>query len=88
MSNRKRGTIYIGVTSDLIGRVYQHRHGVVEGFTKKYKLECLVFYEIYDSIVEAIAAEKKLKNLHRVKKIAIIEKMNPGWADLYDEIVK
>lgn len=86
MSNKYRGTIYIGVTSDLIKRGWEHKEKLVDGFTKKYNLSSLVWFECHDSIVGAIEAEKKLKNLYRYKKIAIIEQSNPLWHDLYPEI--
>ena len=86
MSNRKGGVIYIGVTSDLIRRVYEHKHSLTQGFTHTYNAKRLVYYEIVDAIGIAIEYEKKL-NLSRAKKIAIIERGNPDWLDLYDEIV-
>ena len=87
MSNRKGGVNYIGVTSDLVQRVYQHKEGLADGFTKKYNLKILVYFEYHDSIVEAILAEKKLKNIRREKKVGIIERENPEWKDLYETIV-
>lgn len=86
LSNRYRGTLYIGVTSDLIKRIWQHREKLLEGFTKRYNLTRLVWYEIHDTIESAIMTEKKLKNRERHLKIAIIERMNPEWHDLYQEI--
>jgi putative endonuclease len=74
--------IYIGVTSDLWTRVQEHKRGVYPGFTKKYKVNQLVYHELFDDIEEAIAREKQLKGWSRAKKIALIEKMNPGWNDL------
>ena len=87
MSNKRGGVIYIGVTSSLVQRVYQHREGLVEGFTNKYNLKHLVFFEIHESIAGAIEAEKKLKNLSRQKKISFIERDNPEWRDLYETIL-
>lgn len=86
MSNKKDGVIYIGVASHLVKRVYEHKVGAVEGFTKKYNLKNLVYYEVFDSIETAILYEKKLKNVTRAKKIAIIERSNLEWKDLYEEI--
>ena len=86
MSNKKGGVIYIGVTSNLIKRGYEHKTEATEGFTKKYKLKSLVYYEMFDDIETAILYEKKLKNISRAKKIEIIERMNPEWKDLYAEI--
>jgi len=86
MSNHYHGTIYIGVTADLIKHVWQHKAKLVEGFIKRYNLTQLVWFECHDSIVAAIEAEKKLKNIYRNKKIAIIEATNPLWKDLYLEL--
>ena len=74
--------LYIGVTSDLHGRVWEHKTGVHEGFSKKYKTHFLVYQEFFDDIESAIAREKQLKGWSRAKKIALIEKINPGWEDL------
>ena len=87
MSNRKDGTLYIGVTSDLIKRVYEHKEGFIESFTKKYNLKILVYFESFENIEEAIKREKQLKNWKREWKIELIEKMNKEWNDLYDDLV-
>lgn len=87
LSNRPHGVIYIGMTSDLVKRVWQHKAKVVDGFTKTYNLTRLVWYEVHDDINSAIESEKKLKNVHRDKKIAIIEAKNPSWEDLYPELM-
>jgi putative endonuclease len=76
------GVLYIGITSDLQHRVWQHKNGVFEGFSKKYKCHRLVYYEQYDSVHAAIGREKQLKGFTRKKKIALIESMNPRWQDL------
>ena len=81
MSSHSR-CLYIGVTSDLSGRMFEHKNGVLEGFTKKYKINQLVYHEFFNDIESAIAREKQLKGWTRAKKIALIEKMNPGWEDL------
>jgi putative endonuclease len=86
MANRKHGTLYIGVTSDLISRVVQHREGDLEGFTQKYGLKRLVWYEPHDLIVTAIRREKSLKKYKRDWKINLIEAVNPHWDDLFAEI--
>ena len=86
LASGRRGTIYVGVTSDLTGRVWQHREGVVEGFTKLHGVKTLVWYECGESIEAAIAREKQLKKWNRLWKIELIEKSNPDWRDLYDEI--
>ena len=83
LASKKRGTIYIGVTNHLINRVFQHRTGAVEGFTKKYKVHRLVRMEPYRSIVEAIKREKQVKKWRRAWKIALIEEDNPNWDDLW-----
>lgn len=88
LSNKQHGTLYIGATSDLIKRIWQHRKKAIEGFSKQYNLTHLVWYECHDEIGSAIAAEKKLKNMHRSKKLQIIERMNPEWRDLYSEICR
>ena len=82
MTNRIYGTLYIGVTNDLARRVWEHREGVVDGFTKKYGLKLLVYYESFDRIVDAIHREKRLKHWKRAWKIALIEGQNPNWDDL------
>ena len=83
LASKKIGTLYIGVTTNLIQRIYQHKTKVVEGFTSEYKVDILVYYEIHESIYEAIAREKKLKRWNRKWKIDLIEKHNPEWEDLY-----
>ena len=85
--NRKNGTLYVGVTSNLIKRIYQHKNKLIEGFSKKYGLDKLGYYEIYDDIESAIAREKQIKAGSRKKKIDLIEKINPNWDDLYDSLL-
>ncbi len=86
LTNKLGGTLYIGVTSDLIGRVYQHKAGTVEGFTKKYGLDRLVYFEMFDGIEVAILREKQMKKWNRAWKIELIEEKNPYWIDLYAQI--
>mgnify|MGYP000733444786 CR=1 FL=1 len=86
LASKKNGTLYIGVTNDIIRRTYEHRNGLIEGFTKKYNVKLLVYYEIHQDINEAIKREKALKKWLRKWKIELIEKSNPDWKDLYDEI--
>jgi putative endonuclease len=81
MCNQAR-TLYVGVTSDLRGRLHQHRAGTFAGFTKRYGIDRLVFVEVFPEMVSAIAREKQIKGWSRAKKIAWIEKQNPGWDDL------
>jgi len=87
LSNRYHGTLYVGVTSNLIQRVWQHKVKSVDGFTKKYDLDQLVYFEIFEDMYQAISREKQLKSGSRAKKIALIEAKNPQWFDLYDGIL-
>lgn len=82
LANKARGTLYIGVTSDLYKRIGEHKQGVMSSFTKKYSVKRLVYYEIFQEIEFAIAREKQLKNWHRQWKINLIESVNPLWHDL------
>ncbi len=84
MTNRNKTVIYTGVTNDLKKRVQEHKDKTGSSFTKKYNITTLVYYESFDRIYDAIAAEKKIKSGSRAKKIALIESTNPGWKDLYD----
>ncbi|MAS04875.1 MAG: endonuclease [Ahrensia sp.] len=84
MASKRNGTIYVGVTSDLQGRAYEHRSGETPGFTSKYGCKTLVWYERHDNIVEAIEREKKLKTYRRAWKLELIEGFNPDWLDLYE----
>ena len=87
MANRKHGTIYVGVTSNLVQRIWQHREGVGGGFTARYGCKRLVWFELHGTIENAILREKQLKAGSRAKKIALIEDNNPDWYDLYGEII-
>ena len=87
MASRKNGTLYIGVTNDLIRRVYEHKQNVIAGFTQKYHVKRLVYFEETDDVSSAIQREKNLKHWPRAWKIALIEKDNPQWNDLYDVII-
>jgi putative endonuclease len=86
LASQRNGTLYIGVTNDIVRRVYEHRSKVVPGFTKKYDVLNLVYYEIYDDIENAIRREKRLKKWNRARKIRLIEEKNPNWIDLYPSI--
>ena len=86
--NKRNGTLYVGVTSNLIKRIYEHKNKLVEGFTKKYGVDKLGYYEVADNISSAIEREKQLKSGSRKKKIGLIEKINPEWKDLYSEIIE
>jgi putative endonuclease len=86
LSSRKNGTIYIGVTGDLIKRIHEHRNDLIDGFTRKYKVHNLVYFEQTGDVNEALKREKQLKKWKRQWKLQLIEKDNPDWRDLYDEI--
>ena len=85
--NKRNGTLYTGVTSDLIRRVYEHKEKLTDGFTKRYGVDKLGYYEVLESITDAISREKQIKSGSRKKKLDLIEKSNPMWKDLYDEIL-
>ena len=88
MSSQQNGTLYIGVTNNLVRRVYEHKNHMQEGFTAKYNVNKLVYYEIYEDEISAISREKRLKKYNRKWKKDLIESVNPSWIDLYDEICK
>jgi putative endonuclease len=83
MASGRNGTLYCGVTADLSRRVYEHREGLVPGFTDRYGVKLLVWYEGHDEIADAIAREKRIKEWRRAWKLRLIEAVNPGWEDLY-----
>ncbi len=87
MASCKNGTLYVGVTNDLVRRVYEHKNSLAEGFTKKYGVHTLVWFESTPSIEAAIAREKQLKNWKREWKLALLERTNPDWHDLYDSLL-
>lgn len=86
VANRRNGTLYTGVTSNLVQRVYQHKMGLADGFSKKYGCKMLVYYEANETMVNAITREKVIKAGSRRKEIELIEKMNPLWRDLYETL--
>ncbi|MBT7008395.1 MAG: GIY-YIG nuclease family protein [Candidatus Jacksonbacteria bacterium] len=86
VASRKNGTIYVGVTSNLVKRLWEHNNGFYKGFTKKYKVNLLVYYEIFEDPTRAIEREKQLKNWKRAWKIRLIEDQNPLWRDLYETL--
>ena len=88
MASRKHGTLYAGVTSNLLGRVYQHKTHAVTGFTSRYHVHLLVWFECYDDPSTAIAREKEIKNWRRDWKINLVERTNPEWADLYETLAQ
>ena len=87
LASRRNGTLYVGVTSDVVKRVWEHRKDLVEGFTKRYAVHSLVWFEVHVTMEAAIAREKAIKEWKRRWKLRLIESSNPVWRDLYDEIV-
>ena len=87
MTNKRNGTLYTGVTSNLVKRIYEHKNSVLQGFTEKYGCKILVYYELIQDMASAITREKQIKAGSRKKKLALIENMNPDWKDLYEKIV-
>jgi putative endonuclease len=86
MTNRRNGILYVGVTTNLPARAYQHREGLVAGFKKRYGLKMLVYYEVFDDIRDAIQREKTIKHWPRAWKVRLIHQLNPNWNDLYDTL--
>ena len=86
LTNRPRGVLYTGVTSDLVSRIWQHREGVVEGFTTRYDVKKLVWFEMHQNAEAAILREKRIKRWRRDWKLDLVETSNPGWTDLWYEI--
>ncbi len=87
LASKRNGTLYIGVTSELIKRVWEHKNNLVEGFTKRYNIHRLVWFELHESMESAITREKRLKNWKRNWKLELIESSNPNWQDMYHTIV-
>jgi putative endonuclease len=87
LASKRNGTLYVGVTSDLVKRIWEHKNNMVEGFTKRYMVKQLVWYELHESMESAIMREKRIKNWKRAWKLELIESKNPDWLDLYDTIV-
>ena len=87
LASEKNGTLYIGITSNLIKRIYEHKNNIVKGFTEKYKVHKLVYYEECSDIYEAIQREKQVKRWYRKWKIELIENFNPEWEDLYYKLL-
>jgi putative endonuclease len=87
LASKRNGTLYTGVTSNLLKRVWEHKHHTIEGFTKKYGVTALVWYEVHETMESAIRREKAIKNWKRVWKIKAIEALNPQWRDLYDDLL-
>jgi putative endonuclease len=87
LASKKHGTLYIGVTSDLVKRIHEHKNDLIEGFTQKYSVHELVYFEDTESVESAIVREKQLKKWNRAWKIRLIEKRNPEWRDLYADLI-
>lgn len=88
LANHKSGTLYTGVTTDLSKRIYEHKEEITKGFTSRYNVKRLVYYEVFDDVLNAIACEKEIKKWRRQWKIALFDKANPEWKDLYPEIAQ
>jgi len=86
LSNKYNNVIYVGITNDLIRRVYEHKNKLVEGFTEKYNVNKLVYYELFNDPINAITREKQLKGYSRKKKVELINSFNPEWKDLYESL--
>ncbi len=87
LASGRNGTLYVGVTSDLIKRAFQHRNNLVDGFTKQYNIHNLVWYEVHERMESAILREKQIKKWQRMAKIGLIEQGNPDWLDLWHELL-
>ena len=87
MASKRYGTLYIGITSDIVKRASEHKSGIADGFTKKYKIKMLVYYERHETAESAIVREKQMKEWKRSWKLELIEKSNPNWHDLYDHLL-
>jgi putative endonuclease len=87
LASKKNGTLYVGVTSDLVKRVWQHKNGLAEGFTRRYGVHQLVWFELHDNMESAIQREKRIKRWKRKWKLDLIEKFNPNWQDRYPTII-
>jgi putative endonuclease len=87
MASSRNGTLYIGVTSDLIKRAWQHKNEIIKGFTEKYTVHLLVWYEVHENMESAISREKALKKWNRIWKLRLIEQSNPDWQDLYEQLI-
>jgi putative endonuclease len=87
LASKPNGTLYTGVTSNLIQRVWQHKHDVIQGFTRKYNVKILVYYEVHENAESALTRENKIKRWRRTWKLGLIENSNPEWRDLYEEIL-
>lgn len=87
LTSKRNGTLYVGVTSNLVKRIWEHKNKLVEGFSKRYGIDKLVYYEQFRDVESAIKREKRLKNYNRRWKLELIEKLNPEWKDLYEDMI-
>jgi len=87
VANRRNGTVYVGVTSNLPRRAFAHREGLVKGFSSRYGCKILVWYEVHETMIDAITREKQIKAGSRAKKLSLIEDLNPQWKDLFETLV-
>jgi len=87
LTNKRNNVLYVGITNNLIRRVYEHKNKLISGFTSKYNVNKLVYYESFQSIFDAIKREKEIKGWKREKKVALINSFNPEWKDLYEELI-
>ena len=87
LTSKRNGTLYTGVTSNVVQLIWQHRNGIIPGFTEKYGVKRLVWYELHSTMPQAISREKAIKNWRRSWKLRLIDEVNPGWRDLYPEII-
>ena len=87
LASKRNGTLYTGVTSNLIQRMWQHKRDIIQGFTRKYNVKTLVYYEVHENAESALTREKNIKRWRRSWKLDLIEKSNPGWRDLYEDIL-
>ena len=87
LASERNGTLYLGVTSDLVKRIYEHKHDLADGFTKKYGIKMLVWFEMTNNISVAITREKQIKKWNRLWKLRLVDQSNPEWRDLYSDIV-
>jgi putative endonuclease len=87
LASKRNGTLYVGVTNNLARRIYEHKQGAIAGFTKRYRIDKLVYYEMSGDVISAITREKQIKKWNRAWKIKLIESINPDWRDLYSDII-
>jgi putative endonuclease len=87
VASKRNGTLYTGVTSNLAKRAFEHREGLVQGFSSRYRCKILIWYELHETMIDAITREKQVKAGSRARKLALVEQLNPDWKDLYDTLI-